>query len=135
MSFSATDKGRLGTQGTGEGRQTGGAAGAAGAVSADDALRLARHSGFKLEVEGNDLVYEVPEDPIAYRIIDNLRRHKPEIVGLLRDERRAVVRWIADNFRSSPPGVCAHCGGGSQSDDPFVILFVGEERADIHASC
>jgi hypothetical protein len=51
------------------------------------------------------------------------------------DERRALVRWMADNFRSSPSGVCAHCCGGSQSDDPFVILFVGEDRADIHASC
>lgn len=50
------------------------------------------------------------------------------------DERRALVRWMADNFRSSPPGFCAHCGG-SQSDDPFVILVVGEDRADIYASC
>jgi hypothetical protein len=51
------------------------------------------------------------------------------------DERRALVRWMADNFRSFTPGVCAHCGGGSQSDDTFVILFVGEDRADIHPSC
>ena len=51
------------------------------------------------------------------------------------DERRALVRWMADNFQSSPPGFCADCGGGSRSDDPFVILFVGEDRADIHASC
>jgi len=51
------------------------------------------------------------------------------------DERRALLRWMADNLRSSPPGVCAHCGGGSQSDDPFVILFVGEDRAELHASC
>src|SRR5271165_1895287 len=46
---------------------------------------------------------------------------------VLRDERRALVRWIADNFRSSPQGVCAHCGDGSRPDDPFVILFVGED--------
>lgn len=125
----------VGGQGMGEGPRTGGAAGVSGAISAADALRLARRSGFKLSVAGDELVYEVPDYPIAYLIIDILRQHKPEIVDLLRDERRAVVRWIADNFRSSPPGVCAHCGGSNQSDDPFVKLFVGEDRADIHASC
>jgi hypothetical protein len=59
----------------------------------------------------------------------------PEIVGLLHDKRREVVRWINDHFESSPPGVCGHCLGVSRPADPFVTLFVGEDRADIHASC
>jgi hypothetical protein len=54
---------------------------------------------------------------------------------LLRDERRAVVSWIADNFRSSPIGQCALCGDGKRDDDPFVLVFVGEERAELHSSC
>ena len=81
------------------------------------------------------LIYEVPDYPIAYRIIDILCQQKPEIVDLLRDEHRAVVRWIADNFRSSPIGQCALCSGGKREDDPFVLVFVGEDRADLHASC
>ncbi len=56
-------------------------------------------------------------------------------VEAVHDERRAIVRCVNDHFRSSPPGVCTHCGRGSREDDPFVILFVGEDRADLHASC
>jgi hypothetical protein len=119
----------------GEGPQTGGVVGASGAVSAVDALRLARRSGFRLEVDGDSLVYEGPDDPAASFTIGVLRRNKPQIVDLLRDERRAVVRWIADNFRSSPIGQCALCGGGKREDDSFVLVFVGQDRADFHASC
>lgn len=132
MNLSARDSTNLAGQAAGEGRQTDGAA---SAVSAEDALTLARRGGFKLEIDGDDLAYEVPDDPIAYSIIDILRQHKPEIVDLLRDERRAVVRWIAENFRSSLIGQCALCGGGKREDDPFVLLFVSEDRADLHASC
>ncbi len=122
-------------QGRGEGPRTGGAAGVIGAISATDALKLARRNGFKLGVDGDDIAFEVPDNPIAYPIIDILRQQKTEIVTLLRDERRAVVRRIADNFRSSPIGQCALCGGGKREDDPFVLVFVGEVRADLHASC
>jgi hypothetical protein len=125
----------LDEQGRGEGPRTGGAAGVTGAISAADALRLARQSGFKLGVDGDDIAFEVPDNPIAYPIIDILRQQKTEIVDLLRDERRAVVRWIADNFRSSPIGQCALCGDGKREDDPFVLVFAGEDRADLHASC
>ncbi len=135
MSLSDLNETALVEQGMGEGPQTGGAAGAAGAISAADALRLARRSGFELRFEGDELVYAAPDYPIAYSIIGILRRHKPEIVDVLRDERRAVLRWIADNFRSSPLGRCAHCGGGKREDDPFVLVFVGHDRADFHASC
>ncbi len=117
------------------GPRTGGAAGVTGAISAADALRMARRSGFKLGVDGDDIAFEVPDYPTAYPIIDILRQHKREIVDLLREERRAVVRWIADNFRSSPIGQCALCADGKREDDPFVLVFVGEDRADLHASC
>lgn len=135
MSLSDLNEAFSGRQERGEGPQTGGVAGAIGAVSAVDALRLARRSGFRLEVDDDDLVYEVPDDTVAAFIIGVLRRHKPQIVDLLRDERRAVVRWIAENFRSSPIGRCALCGGGKREDDPFVLVFVGQDRADFHASC
>jgi hypothetical protein len=118
-----------------EGPPTGGEAGVSGAISAADALRLARRNGFKLGVDGDELVYEVPDYPIAHPIIDNLRQYKPEIVDLLRDERRAVVRWIADNFRSSPIGQCVLCGDGRREHDPFVLVFVGQDQAELHASC
>jgi hypothetical protein len=135
MSLSDLDETLSAREGMVEGPQTGGATGAVGAISAVDALVLARRSQFKLEVDGDDLAYEVPDYPAAYCIIDLLRPHKPGIVGLLLDERRAVVRWIADNFRSSPIGQCALCVGGKREDDPFVRVFVGEDQADLHAGC
>ncbi len=122
-------------QGRGEGPRTGGVAGVSGAISATDVLKLARRNGFKLGVDSDDIAFEVPDYPIAYPIIDVLRQQRTEIVNLLREERRAVVRWIADNFRSSPIGQCALCADGKREDDPFVLVFVGEDRADLHASC
>ena len=135
MSLSDLDETFSGRQERGEGPQTGGAVGVVGAVSAAEAIKIARRRGFKLEVEGNDLVYEAPDDPIVYPIIDNLRRHKPEILELLQAERRAVLRYIADHFQSSPLGQCAHCGDGMRAGDPFISMFVGDDRADVHASC
>ena len=135
MSLSDLDETSSGRQEEGEGPQTGGAVGVVGAVSAAEAIKIARRRGFKLEVEGRDLVYEAPDDPIVYPIIDNLRRHKPEILELLQAERRAVLRHIADNFHSLPLDRCAHCGGDRNPSDPFVALFCGTDHAKLHAGC
>jgi hypothetical protein len=51
------------------------------------------------------------------------------------EERRRIVQWVNDHFASSPPGVCAHCGDGLRPKDPFVLLFVGNDRGEAHASC
>jgi hypothetical protein len=50
-------------------------------------------------------------------------------------ERRRVVQWVNDHFASSPAELCAHCGGGPRPDDPFVLLFVGNDRGEVHGSC
>ena len=50
-------------------------------------------------------------------------------------ERRDISRWINSHFNSSAPGQCIHCGGGPRNNDRFVIVFVGSDRADVHASC
>jgi hypothetical protein len=47
----------------------------------------------------------------------------------------AVQRWINNHFVPSPPGVCAPCGEAMRADDPFVLLFVASDRADLHSSC
>jgi hypothetical protein len=52
-----------------------------------------------------------------------------------RDEPRALVRWIADHFQSSPLGQCTHCGSDRRADDPFVTIFVGEDHAELHVGC
>jgi len=96
---------------------------------------MARRSGFKLEVDGDDLAFEAPNLPRSHAILGALGSRKPEVVSLLREERRAVVRWINDRFQPSPLGQCAHCGCGGREGDPFVAIFVGENRADVHASC
>lgn len=103
-------------------------------MSAFDFVRIARAVGARLSADGPSLVVEA-ENPPPPQVLDMLRAHKPEILELLHAERRAVVRYVNDQFQSSPLGQCAHCGGGSRSGDPFVAIFVGENRADVHASC
>jgi hypothetical protein len=49
--------------------------------------------------------------------------------------KAAVQRWINDHFTPSPPGVCVHCREGTRADDPFVLMFVASDRADVHSSC
>jgi hypothetical protein len=103
-------------------------------VSALDAIRTARAAGAKLMIDGSSLVLE-SESPPPPQVFDLLRAHKPEVLDCLREERRAVVRHIANHFQASPPGQCAHCGGDSREADPLVVIFCGTDRADIHASC
>jgi hypothetical protein len=104
----------------------------------DDVLRMATSAGVTVQVEGSNLVLEYDADPPA-NLVGMLRRFKPELVSALRtrqaEQRSLIVQWINDHFVPSPPGVCGHCGGDERSEDPFVVLFVGNERGDLHASC
>ena len=116
-----------------------------------DTLDTMRHSGASCSIV-SQTVQSVTAAPAA----PSRRRRRPKFVrsrpgarpsappslstpeaspALVREERRAVVRWINDHFASSPIGECAHCGRGARPDDPFVMLFAGEDRADVHASC
>jgi hypothetical protein len=103
-------------------------------MSVAEALKAARAAGIQVGIDGDAIVLEAEHAPPA-QMLDTLRARKPEILELLQAERRAVLRHIADHFQSSPLGQCAHCGGDRRADDPFVTIFVGEDRADIHASC
>jgi hypothetical protein len=103
-------------------------------MSAAKVVMEARASGIQLGFKGDDLLLVASAPPPA-AVIDMLRAHKPEIIELLHAERRAVLRHIANHFQSSPPGQCADCGGDRRADDPFVTIFVGDDRADVHASC
>jgi hypothetical protein len=104
----------------------------------DDVLRMAKSAGVTVKVEGSNLVLEYDADPPA-NLVGMLRCFKPEFVSALRmrqaEQRRRIVQWINDSFTSSPAGVCAHCGGGPRPDDPFVFLFVGNDRGEVHGSC
>ena len=107
-------------------------------MTVEEALALARRHGVKVALDGNDLALEADAPPPA-GLLAILGRGKWDIVAALRqreaEERRRIVQWVNDNFRSSPPGVCAHCGDGPRSDDAFVRLFVGSDQGEVHASC
>jgi hypothetical protein len=107
-------------------------------VTADEALALARTHGVRVMVEGNDLALEADAPPPP-GVLAILGRGKWDIIAALRsreaEEHRRVVQWINDHFTSSPTGVCTHCGDGTRVGDPLVVLFVGDDRADVHASC
>jgi hypothetical protein len=103
-------------------------------MSALDLVRIARAAGARLSADGPSLVVEA-EDPLPPQVFDMLRAHKLEILELLHAQRRAVVRYVNEQFQSSPLGQCAHCGEDRRGGDAFVAIFAGEERADVHASC
>jgi hypothetical protein len=108
------------------------------AVTVDQALELARRHGVEVRLDGDDLALEA-DTPPPPGVLAVLGRGKWDIVAALRlrevEDRHRIVRWINDNFSSSPAGVCAHCGAGSRPEDPFVALFVGSDHADVHSSC
>ena len=107
-------------------------------MTVTEALELARSQGVEVTLDGDDLVLEAQAAP-APGLLAILGRGKWDIVAALRlreaEERRSIVQWVNDHFASSPPGVCAHCGEGPRSEDPFVLLFVGNDRGEVHASC
>jgi hypothetical protein len=109
-------------------------------MTVDEALNLARSHGVevRLNTAGNGLHLEAHAEPPP-RLLAILGGGKWDIVAVLRqreaEERRRIVQWVNDHFTSSPAGVCAHCGDGPRSEDPFVLLFVGNDRGEVHASC
>ena len=107
-------------------------------MTVTEALELARLQGVEVTLDGDDLVLKAEAAPPP-RLLAILGRGKWDIVAALRlreaEERRRIVQWINDHFTSSPPGVCAHCGDGPRREDPFVLLFVGNDRGEVHASC
>ena len=107
-------------------------------MTVTEALELARLQGVEVTLDGDDLVLKAEAAPQP-RLLAILGRGKWDIVGALRlreaEERRRIVQWVNDHFTASPPGVCAHCGDGPRSEDPFVLLFVGSDRGEVHASC
>jgi hypothetical protein len=107
-------------------------------MTVDDALKLARDCGVRVTLDGNDLALEAAAPPPP-RLLAVIGRGKWDIVAVLRqreaEERRRVIQWVADNFTSSPADVCAYCSGRARPEDPFVLLFVGSDRGEVHASC
>ena len=107
-------------------------------MTVTEALELARSQGVEVTLDGDDLVLKAEAAPPP-GLLAILGRGKWDIVAALRlreaEERRRIVQWVNDHFASSPPGVCAHCGDGPRSEDPFVLLFVGNDRGEVHASC
>jgi hypothetical protein len=107
-------------------------------VTVTEALELARLQGVEVTLDGDDLVLKAEAAPPP-RLLAILGRGKWDIVGALRlreaEERRRIVQWVNDHFASSPSGVCAHCGDGLRSEDPFVLLFVGSNQGEVHANC
>ena len=107
-------------------------------MTVEEALELARRHGVNVMLDGDSLHLEADAPP-PNGLLAILGRGKWDIVAALRlreaEERRRIVQWVIDHFASSPPGVCAHCGDGLRLEDPLVLLFVGNDRGEVHASC
>jgi hypothetical protein len=64
-------------------------------MSAAAVLRAARAAGVKLAIDGDDLLLDAATMPPA-SVVDALRRHKAEVVAMLRSGRDG---WSAENWR------------------------------------
>jgi hypothetical protein len=65
-------------------------------MRAADALRLARENGVNIAVSGSDLVLDAEREPTG-EVLDQLKRHKAEIVSLLASNRDD--QWTATDWR------------------------------------
>src|SRR5262245_25918928 len=64
-------------------------------MSAATALKAARDAGIELGIEGDELLLEAPAPPPT-AVLDALRRHKAEIVAMLRPGRDD---WSSEDWR------------------------------------
>ena len=107
-------------------------------MTVEEALELARRHGVNV-VRAGDSLHREAHAPPPNGLLALLGRGRWDIVAALRqreaEERRRIVQWVNDHFASSPPGVCTHCSDGLRSEDPLVLLFVGNDRGEVHASC
>jgi hypothetical protein len=84
-------------------------------TEATEAVARFRSIGGSLWLEGGRIRYRVSEaSPEVVRLLETLRRHKPNITALLR-EKRSVD--------------CAHCQGDRVCDCPACTLRLTSERA------
>jgi hypothetical protein len=103
-------------------------------VGAVAGLEAACPTGLKIVVEDHELAHGALA-LLAQSVRNDLRPHKAEVFDVFHNQRRAIVAWINDHFKGSPLGECAYCGGVARTSDPFIALFVDQNRAEIHASC
>jgi len=82
-------------------------------LSAEAALRLAEGVGASLTVDGSDLVLEAREMPPP-ELVDQLKRHKADIIALLRPPGWDAGDWRA--YFDERAGIAEHDGGLSRHE-------------------
>jgi hypothetical protein len=84
-------------------------------VSAAQALRAAREAGVQVEVGGDGLKLTAATRP-PQDVVDDLKRHKAEVMALLRREQSA---WTAEDWRAyfdERAGIAEYDGGLSRKE-------------------
>jgi hypothetical protein len=84
-------------------------------MSAAAVLRAARAAGVELAIDGNDLLLDAAAVPPAF-VIDALRRHKAEVVAMLRPGRDG---WSAEDWQAffdERAGIMEFDGGLSRTE-------------------
>ena len=90
-------------------------------MSAANALKAARAAGISLAIEGNKLVVEAPTPP-SPEIVENISRHKAEILNLLRS---AAAAWSAADWQAffdERAGILEHDGRLDRLDAEMYCL-------------
>jgi hypothetical protein len=84
-------------------------------MSAAAVLRAARAAGVELAIDGNDLLLDAAAEPPA-SVVDALRRHKAEVVAMLRPGRDG---WSAEDWQAffdERAGIAEFDGGLSRAE-------------------
>ena len=96
-------------------------------MNAVEALKQAQSSGIRVGIDGDDLVLEASAPPPA-EVLDLLKRHKPDIVTLLRPSSAGWSGMDWREFFDERSGI-AEFGGGLMRDQAEAEAFfccVGE---------
>jgi hypothetical protein len=103
-------------------------------MTAAEILAAARRLGVDLSFDGDEIVLRCSPSPPA-SFVDAVRAHKPELLELLRCERRRINAWIDAKLITWPQTHCLHCRLPINVGEKFVDVAGGDERARFHASC
>jgi hypothetical protein len=105
-------------------------------MSPSDIVAKARQAGVAVALNnaGTGLSLSADGD-LPPDLVELVKGAKPEIVELLKTERRLIDRWVANQIISRPPDSCRHCRRRVLPGQPWVDVRNGEATSRFHAEC
>ena len=104
-------------------------------MTAAEILATAGARGFQISLNSSgDGLIVWPNDPPP-DLVDLVRSAKPQIVGVLQNERGRINHWIADRIIDWPSESCLHCRKPIIVGQPWTVVSNGDCAARFHELC